>query len=135
MESRNQRFPFTNEGYKEAKEWLQEIGKWESVSTSGASVDGYSIVESANSFWNKYTEDNKVENFYLDPNEYTNAVTCSDVKEGDIVVVFDLNAYRNPPATPCTGTIVEVNPYPFIVVDIKGKKYEVYESGFGFKLK
>lgn len=45
------KFTFDPEGYKQAKEWLIEIGKWEVVSNGGFSVDGWSIIESANFLW------------------------------------------------------------------------------------
>ena len=41
------------EGYKEAKKWLQEIGEWDYVSTHGFSADGWSIIATANVMWNK----------------------------------------------------------------------------------
>lgn len=44
-------FPLTSDGYLIAKKWLQEIGKWEQVSTTGFSVDGWSIIETANWLW------------------------------------------------------------------------------------
>ena len=40
-------------GYEEAKEWLQEIGKWDYVSTHGFSTDGWSIIATANAIWDK----------------------------------------------------------------------------------
>lgn len=47
------KFEISSLGYKEAVSWLKEIGKWEYISTHGFSVDGYSIVETANSMWKK----------------------------------------------------------------------------------
>lgn len=41
-------FPMTAEGYLAAESWLKENGYWEKVSTTGFSVDGYSITETAN---------------------------------------------------------------------------------------
>ena len=40
-------------GYDDAKKWLQEIGKWEYVSTHGFSTDGWSIIATANTMWDK----------------------------------------------------------------------------------
>lgn len=49
-------FEFTPEGYLEAKKWLEEIGQWEYISKHGFSVDGWSIIETANSIWKKMSE-------------------------------------------------------------------------------
>jgi hypothetical protein len=38
--------------YDKAKAWLQEIGKWDYISTHGFSTDGWSIISTANSIWN-----------------------------------------------------------------------------------
>jgi hypothetical protein len=46
-----ERFTFTTEGYKQAKEWLESTGKWEYISTHGFSTDGWSIIETANVMW------------------------------------------------------------------------------------
>lgn len=46
-----EKFESTTEGYNQAKQWLQSIGKWDEVSTTGLSVDGYSIVNTANVLW------------------------------------------------------------------------------------
>jgi hypothetical protein len=43
----------TAEGYLAAKEWLQTIGEWERISTTGFSVDGYSITAAANVLWDE----------------------------------------------------------------------------------
>lgn len=40
-------------GYAEAQKWLKEIGEWEYVSTHGSSTDGWSIIATANSIWDK----------------------------------------------------------------------------------
>lgn len=45
------RFPYTNEGYYQAKKWLKSINRWDEVSTTGFSVDGLSIVHTANSMY------------------------------------------------------------------------------------
>ena len=46
-------FPLNAKGYLKAKKWLKEIGKWEYISTHGFSTDGYSIIEEANSIYDK----------------------------------------------------------------------------------
>jgi hypothetical protein len=46
-------FPLTPEGYLDAKKWLVEIGEWDYVSTHGFSVDGWSIIDTANLMWSK----------------------------------------------------------------------------------
>ena len=46
-----ERFSYTNEGYLEASQWLRSTGRWEYVSTHGFSVDGYSLVLTANNLW------------------------------------------------------------------------------------
>ena len=51
------KFAFTGEGYLEAQKWLQEINEWEYISTHGFSTDGYSIVNTANSIWNRLHKD------------------------------------------------------------------------------
>lgn len=47
------KFPYTSEGYLQAREWLKEIGEWDKVSTTGFSTDGLSIVHTANAIWEK----------------------------------------------------------------------------------
>jgi hypothetical protein len=54
MKTHNDKFPLTQEGYLDAKEWLQEIGKWDNISSSGFSVDGWSVVAAANNLWKEY---------------------------------------------------------------------------------
>ncbi len=45
-------------GYNEAKKWLQEIGEWEYVNSHGFSTDGWSIIATANSMWDKRNVNN-----------------------------------------------------------------------------
>lgn len=52
-----EQFTFDTEGYNKAKEWLIEIGEWDRISTTGFSVDGWSIIESANVLWKKSHSD------------------------------------------------------------------------------
>jgi|AntRauTorckE6833_2_1112554.scaffolds.fasta_scaffold68806_3 hypothetical protein len=40
-------------GYSEAKAYLEEIGEWDYVSTHGFSTDGWTIIATANSIWDK----------------------------------------------------------------------------------
>lgn len=40
-------------GYSEAKTYLEEIGEWDYVSTHGFSTDGWTIIATANSIWDK----------------------------------------------------------------------------------
>jgi hypothetical protein len=47
------RFSYDTDGYTNAVKWLKEQGKWEYVSTHGQSVDGWSIVETANVLWSQ----------------------------------------------------------------------------------
>lgn len=48
------KFELTTEGYLEAKQYLKDIGVWEEyLVTTRSSVDGYSIVHFANSYWSK----------------------------------------------------------------------------------
>lgn len=49
---------------------------------------------------------------------------------GEKVKVTDLSSYRQEcqPPLPAIGTVVRVDPYPYIVVDIKGKEFELYEG-------
>ena len=47
------RFSYDTVGYANAVKWLKEQGKWEYVSTHGQSVDGWSIVETANVLWSQ----------------------------------------------------------------------------------
>ena len=47
------RFSYDTAGYENAVKWLKEQGKWEHVSTHGQSVDGWSIVETANVLWSQ----------------------------------------------------------------------------------
>jgi hypothetical protein len=47
------RFSYDTVGYTNAVKWLKEQGKWEYVSTHGQSVDGWSIVETANVLWSQ----------------------------------------------------------------------------------
>ena len=81
--------------------------------------------------------DNNVEWFGLNPNKYTNAVSIHEVNKGDNVYVFSLDNYDTQPsqALPIKTKIVRVDPHPCIVVNIEGREYEVYESGFGHKIK
>jgi len=44
----NTLFAYTAEGYKKAQQFLKDIGEWGRVSTFGFSIDGWSIVQSAN---------------------------------------------------------------------------------------
>lgn len=74
---------------------------------------------------------NNVEWFGLNSKRFTNAVSVQEVKVGDEIWVFDLDSYSNPPETPIKAPIVRIDPYPFIVVKIDNKEWEVYESGFG----
>jgi hypothetical protein len=46
-------FPLTPAGYNAARKWLQSIGEWDKISTSGFSTDGFSITESANALWSE----------------------------------------------------------------------------------
>ena len=39
--------------YDKAEAYLKEIGEWDYVSTHGFSVDGWSIIASANSIWDE----------------------------------------------------------------------------------
>jgi hypothetical protein len=50
------KFNSTTEGYEQAKAWLIEIGQWEYISTHGQSVDGYSIVATANTMWESFKQ-------------------------------------------------------------------------------
>jgi hypothetical protein len=47
------KFAMNTNGYNEAKAYLISIGEWENASTRGFSVDGYSVVQFANSCWEK----------------------------------------------------------------------------------
>jgi hypothetical protein len=51
-----EKFEFTAEGYQLAKAWLIETDQWEYTSTHGFSVDGYSLVETANVLWKEYNK-------------------------------------------------------------------------------
>ena len=51
-------FSFDTEGYCAAKKWLENIGEWERISTSGFSNDGWSIVATANDIWEKHNSNN-----------------------------------------------------------------------------
>jgi transcriptional regulator with XRE-family HTH domain len=46
-------FQHSASGYLKAKKWLEEIGEWDRVSTSGFSTDGWSIVSEANAILNR----------------------------------------------------------------------------------
>lgn len=78
--------------------------------------------------------ENDVDSFGLDKSKYTNAVDIREIKIGTEVYVFDLSSYRQAPDTPIKGVIKEIDPYPYVVVTIEGKDYEVYARGFGFKI-
>jgi hypothetical protein len=49
----NRQFPLDEDGYEAAAKWLKSIGKWEEVISSSFSLDGWTIVETANSIWIK----------------------------------------------------------------------------------
>jgi hypothetical protein len=40
-------------GYSEAKAYLEKIGEWDYVSTHGFSTDGWTIIATSNSIWDK----------------------------------------------------------------------------------
>ena len=46
-------FQMTGEGCEAATLYLQEIGKWEEFTNNETSVDGYSLVQWANVYWNR----------------------------------------------------------------------------------
>lgn len=52
------------------------------------------------------------------------------VKVGDEVTVIDLSNYllEFQPKLPVKGKIVRFDPYPYFVVEIDGKEFEVYEG-------
>lgn len=81
--------------------------------------------------------DNNVEWFGLNPNKYTNAVSINDVKIGDTVYVFTFDNYGIKPKQepPIKTKIINIDPHPYIIVHIEGRDYEIYESGFGHKIK
>lgn len=47
------KFPYTQEGYKQAVEYLKKIGEWVAVSSKGFSNDGWSVIYEANSIYEK----------------------------------------------------------------------------------
>jgi hypothetical protein len=51
QEEKKDRFAYDAVGYTNAVMWLKKVGKWEYVSTHGQSVDGLSIVQTANVLW------------------------------------------------------------------------------------
>lgn len=44
-------FPFTVEGYQQAKAYLKKVGRYEDFMNNGTSIDGYSLVAFANSIY------------------------------------------------------------------------------------
>ena len=56
--------------------------------------------------------------------------SINEVRVGEEVLVYDLSSYTNSPDVPCKGIIKRIDPYPYIVVEINNKDWEVYEFGF-----
>jgi hypothetical protein len=49
------KFSYDTKGYLSAVKWLKKIKMWDSVSKGGLSVDGWSVVNEANSIHKRLT--------------------------------------------------------------------------------
>tara|TARA_R110000850_G_C9643039_1_gene433523 strand:- start:338 stop:520 length:183 start_codon:yes stop_codon:yes gene_type:complete len=51
-------------------------------------------------------------------------------KVGDIIKVFDLPSYslNAEPVLPVETRIIEITDYPLIIVNIEGRRFELYED-------
>jgi hypothetical protein len=52
------KFDYDEDGYYDAIRWLKEIGLYEYISTHGQSVDGWSIIHTANAMWEQKLKNN-----------------------------------------------------------------------------
>lgn len=80
-------FEMTPKGYIEAKKWLIEIGEFDRLSKSGFSVDGYSIVQSANVLVGRWS-------LRIQTNQKVKVISGDDFFEGVInKVEWDLDQW------------------------------------------